>query len=274
MFSGIHEAANYHSDKGIGIYEKDTHREHKYLYGVHDPAACGLTFNAISDWFLGNVDKGLRRVGEAVSLGEELDHPVSYAVALLFSAVYSVFRRDAETAALYAELGVDVCDRHGIAAWRPAMRTIQGWTLTDLGGGSAIADMEKGMQAWQATGNKLFWPFFLALQGETEGRAGNPIRGLEKIEAGLAHAESTGEHWIDAELHRLRGEMLLARSARNKTKAAEAFATARKIAHDQGAVSMELRAALSLTNLWGDSKRREEAHTLLSSVHGRFTHHQ
>ena len=78
-------------------------------------------------------------------------------------------------------------------------------------------------------------------------------------------------HWVDAELHRTRGDLLLARSARNINKAESAFLEALEVARGQEAKSLELRAATSLARLWGENKKRAEAHELLAPIYGWFT---
>src|SRR5262249_15873444 len=87
----------------------------------------------------------------------------------------------------------------------------------------------------------------------------------------LALAGETGEHWSDAFVHRLRGEILLKRDPANTAPAEDAFRTAIAIAQQQKARTFELRAAMSLARLWRDQGKRDEAHDLLAPVYGWFT---
>ena len=79
------------------------------------------------------------------------------------------------------------------------------------------------------------------------------------------------ERWSDAELYRIRGDILLKRDPANTAPAEEAFQTAIAIAQKQKARSLELRAAMSLAQLWRDQGKREEARGLLAPVYGWFT---
>ncbi len=72
-------------------------------------------------------------------------------------------------------------------------------------------------------------------------------------------------------MHRLRGEVLLARRARARADAEGCFQHAIRIARKQTAHSLELRAATSLARLWSGQGRRREAHDLLAPVYGWFT---
>ena len=271
LYSGEPKCGLHHTSRGVEIYDREEQRTHRFLYGAHDPGVCGLTLGSVSSWFLGYPDRGVQMGEDSMALAEELAHPVSAAVGLLFVTVMYQFRRDAEATERYGEMGVALCAEHGIAAWAPVMATLRGWAQVELGGGDAVAEIGAGMQTWQATGDKLFWPWFLALQAEADGQAGKAQDGLEKAAEGLAHAERTGEHWVDAELHRTRGDLLLARSARNIKKAETAFLEALEVARGQEAKSLELRAATSLARLWGQNKKRADAHELLAPIYGRFT---
>jgi predicted ATPase len=87
---------------------------------------------------------------------------------------------------------------------------------------------------------------------------------LTRIDEALGLAQQTGEHWSDAYLHRIRGEILLKRDPANKAPAEEVFLTAMAIAREQKARSLELRAALSLARLYQSSNRAADAHAALA----------
>jgi predicted ATPase len=94
---------------------------------------------------------------------------------------------------------------------------------------------------------------------------------LTQIDETLVLAQQTGEHWSDAYLHRLRGEILLKCDPANTATAEGAFLTAIGIAQQQKARSFELRAAMSIARLWRDQGKRKDARELLAPVYGWFT---
>jgi predicted ATPase len=112
---------------------------------------------------------------------------------------------------------------------------------------------------------KLYVPFYQGLLAEIEAQ-GDAERALSRIEEALALAGETGEHWSDAFLHRLRGEILLKRYPANTAPAEDALLTAIAIAQQQKARSFELRAALDLTRLYNSTIRSTDAHALLASA--------
>ena len=84
-------------------------------------------------------------------------------------------------------------------------------------------------------------------------------------------SEKNDDRFSLPEFHRVKGELLLARSARSKHEAEDAFRQAVTAAGDQEAKSLELRAATSLARLWGENGKRGEAHDLLAPVYDWFT---
>ena len=113
-------------------------------------------------------------------------------------------------------------------------------------------------------------PYYLALLADAHLRANQPDAGLAVVEEALSLGRETNERWWDAELHRLRAELLLAGGA----EAAEAEAALRRaleIARGQQAKSLELRAARALAGLWAASGRTAEARDLLAPVFSSFT---
>jgi predicted ATPase len=87
----------------------------------------------------------------------------------------------------------------------------------------------------------------------------------------VAAAQNIGERWFEAELHRLKGDLLLALSMDHQAEAEVCFQQALDVARHQQARSWELRAAMSLSRLWQRQGKRAEAHELLAPIYGWFT---
>jgi predicted ATPase len=101
--------------------------------------------------------------------------------------------------------------------------------------------------------------------------AGSPGEGLDALAETAALAEKCDERYFEAEIHRLRGEFLLAQSAEKGPAAEATFRQALDVARRQEARSLELRAAMSLARLWAEQGRRRKAHDLLAPVYAWFT---
>jgi len=123
----------------------------------------------------------------------------------------------------------------------------------------------------RATGAELLRPYWLALLAEAHGTMGQPAAGLTVLAEALTLVDTTGQRWYEAELYRLKGELLLQRSSDNQAEAETCFHQALAIAQNQQAKSLELRAATSLARLWQQQGKREEARQVLGDVYGWFT---
>ncbi len=112
--------------------------------------------------------------------------------------------------------------------------------------------------------------YYLALLAELYGQAGKAEAGLAVLVGALAEVNRTGEHWYEAELVRLYGE-LLSTTGPVEDEVESHFHQALAIAHRQGARSLELRSAVSLGRLWQQQGRTQEAHDLVAEIYNWFT---
>jgi predicted ATPase len=124
---------------------------------------------------------------------------------------------------------------------------------------------------YEATGSELFSSYFLALLADAHGRAGQAATGLRLAADALDRVGRTGVRWIEAELHRLRGDLLLVLLGADQPEAEACFRRALAVAREQDAKMWELRAAISLARLWRDQGKRAMAHDLLAPIYGWFT---
>jgi predicted ATPase len=127
-----------------------------------------------------------------------------------------------------------------------------------------LADMRRGVELRREQSVLLADGQFKILLAEVEARLGDVERALAILDEALATSERIGHRYFDAELHRARGEMLLKRDRTDPRAAEQALLKAIAIAREQGTRSFELRAALSLANLYQSSARPADAHAFLA----------
>ena len=130
--------------------------------------------------------------------------------------------------------------------------------------------MREGITAMHGFEADLGRSRYLALLGEACGAAGQLAEGLSLLAEALAFAEQSGERFYEAEIYRLRGELLL-QSEAPQAEVEECFHQAIKVAQRQQAKSPELRAVMSLARLWQRQGKREEARQMLTEIYGWFT---
>jgi predicted ATPase len=151
-------------------------------------------------------------------------------------------------------------------------RIMQGWVLAMQGdAATGVAHIQQGSETLQSTGQKLYRPYHLALLAEAYGQARQPEAGLPVLDEALRLVEATEERWWEAELHRLKGELLLRLALPDIPQATACFHQALDVARRQQAKALELRAALSLSRLWQQRGQQDQAQQLLSEVYSWFT---
>jgi TOMM system kinase/cyclase fusion protein len=262
--------AREHLEQGIALYNPQEHRSRAFLYGQDTGVAC-LSYASWLLGLLGYPDQGLQRIREALALAQELSHPFSLAFALTIVALAHQLRWDTLAAQELAEAAIALATEQEFPHWLTISSILQGWTLAEQGQGEkGIAQMRQGLTAHQAMGAELARPWFLALLAEAYGNVGRAEEGLIVLAEALAIAHKNTERFCEAELYRLKGELLLALAEENQVEAESFFRQAIDLARRQHAKSWELRAAMSLGRLWLRQGKKEKARQLLVETYGWF----
>jgi DNA-binding winged helix-turn-helix (wHTH) protein/predicted ATPase/Cdc6-like AAA superfamily ATPase len=297
---GDFDEALRHLEQGIALYDHQKHSSHAPLYGYNFGIAC-FARAASALWFLGYPEKALKRICEALTFAQQQAHPLSLAYALNFAADCHRLRREERITQERAEAAIRLSTEHGFPLWSAGATMARGWALVKQGiPEEGIAQIHEGLGAWKATGAEIGQPSWLAQLAEAYERIGQVEEGLTVLTEALAVTNKNEERWWEAELYRLKGELLLqskVQSPRSKVQgpksdlrklrlgtkklqaamadleveAERAFQTALSVSRRQQAKSLELRAAMSLARLWQRQGKYAEAQQVLSEVYHWFT---
>jgi predicted ATPase len=158
-------------------------------------------------------------------------------------------------------------------------KMLRGWALAVQGQqAQGIAQLGEGLSAYQATGANALQVHWLSTLAEVHGKASQVEEGLDVLTDALDQAEQNhDEQWFDAELYRIKGELLWQRSrdkghnAKIEEEVEDCFRQAIEIAQRQGAKSWHLRAAMSLGRLWRKQNKKAKALSLLQDIYDWFT---
>jgi predicted ATPase len=257
----------------LTLYDPHHHRTLTAVYG-EDPGVGCLAYGAVTLWCLGYPDQALRSVQAARIRAEELSNPFDVARALYFGAFAHLCCRDVSLTRELAEALMGLSSEQGFALLVHGSMILHGWCLAEEGrGGEGIGRMRQGLAGWQATGALSHRPYHLALLAEALAREGQAQEGLSVLAEALTLCAASGERFLEAELHRLQGELLLAAEARPPASGAAetCFRQALHVARAQQARSLELRAMMSLGRLYRQQGRPAEARPLLRETFGWFT---
>ncbi len=281
--------AREHLEQGIALYDPQKHRSHAFAY-AGDPGVICLDNAPIALWHLGYPDQAVKKSHEAITLAREISHLFSLAHALWFAAMLHQYRREGQAAQKQAEAAMTLSTEQGFVFWLAGGTIFRGWALAEQGQGEeGIAQVRQGMITWRATGADRFRPYFLALLAEACGKTDRAEEGLTLLAEAVNVAQKDGDRLYEPELYRLKGQLTLQKSqvsgfkfqvanpqslTPNPQAEAEAeacFHKAIEIARRQSARSWELRAVMSLSRLWQQQGKKNEAHQMLAEIYGWFT---
>jgi predicted ATPase len=192
---------------------------------------------------------------------------------LFFAAWFHQHRGEWQTVQARVEEGMTLATEQGFSRWLAQANFLQGWLLVERGQKEAgIAQMVEALATERAGIGLARWKaLFAALLAEAYRKLGQTSEGLEVATDAIVSAQQTECRYYEAELHRIKGELLLTQTAADEQQAEACFQNALKVARGQSAKSLELRAAMSLSRLWQRHGKKEEARTLLSEIYGWFT---
>ncbi len=248
FYMGDFSRCQEHLDRVGDLYDPSRRHSHS---DIQDPGVVSLATTAFALWFQGYPDQALAKSQEALARARALEHPFTFAAALIHAAALHQYRREPlEVAALAEELLAMPMVRE-FDFWFAAAQVFQGWGwLASDRIAAGIESIERGLRAYRATGSKLYLPYLMMLLAEGYQQTGQTEAALSTFTEALALAEDSGECWSAAELYRQEGDLFLHASEPQVEKAEDCYAQAIAVAQQQGAKTLELRATVSLGHLW------------------------
>jgi predicted ATPase len=271
--SGELAAARVHQEQGRLLYDPQRHRTYTALYSGHDPGVCCRYRAAPVLWLLGYPEQALRSSQAALSLAQELDHPYSLTHALNWAAVLHHLRREATLTQERAEAAITIATTQGFSGESLQQASLlQGWALAACGHWEeGLTQLRQMLEASRGTRTTRDRAYHLTLLAEVSAHGGQSTRGIEALAEALATLPTSGARWCEAEVHRLRGVLLLQGAMAQPEEAEACLQQALTVARRQQAKSLELRATMSLSRLWQQQGKRTEANALLAPIYGWFT---
>jgi class 3 adenylate cyclase/DNA-binding winged helix-turn-helix (wHTH) protein/tetratricopeptide (TPR) repeat protein len=277
---GEHFAARASLEQGIALYDPEECRILAFSRGTDSGVAC-LSRLAWTLWLLGYPEQALERNREALALAQGVSHAYSLAFALHFAGLLHQCRREVQVVQERADAEMALSSAQGFVEWLEGGMTLHGWALVQQGMvEEGITQLRQGLDSWLARGNDLGKTTILARLAEAYGKAGQRAEGLNVLAEAFAAVHNNAEHLYEAELYRLKGELLLQSGPlalepescqSHMTNVEECFRQALDIARCQQAKSLELRATISLARLWQSQGKRIEPYRMLREIYSWFT---
>jgi predicted ATPase len=215
-------------------------------YAQHPGVTC-RAFCAMVLWLFGAYDEAAALLREALDLARRLEHPYTLTFALFVDSWLAIYREDVPHARRRADETFALSTERGFPMFTALSTIARGWARAEQGEPEAgTAEVERGLAALQATGAGMLRPFVLGLLAQANRRAGRLDDALTVIAQAIAASEATDERFYEAELHRLKGEVLLAMSPARAAEAEAALSRAVAVARSQQALSFQRRAEAGL----------------------------
>jgi class 3 adenylate cyclase/predicted ATPase len=271
---GKPETARGHLEQALASYDPEVHRTLTYLYGM-DVRVGALNYLALTLWLLGYPDQAMARIQDSIDTARSLSHGNSVGAAHGFGAIlFALCGRWSQVEALVKPM-LPLDAEQEFPIWDAAGRAILGWAAVHRG------RIHEGIEALETATRMLrdlhvgvFMPLLLAWLADAQGRAGELAQALKTLGDADEMVSRHGDRAFDAELKRNRALLgsaaIGAPAAETAAQAEAALTTALGIARDQGARSLELRAATALAGLWHETGKTHDARELLGPLYAGF----
>ncbi len=263
MLMGKLSAARKHLEQALAIGAAP-----KVNFATVEPVVAAASFLSIALWLLGYPDQALARSRESLAVAQRSSRPYSLVWANMYASRFGVLQGDAETAREHAEITLRIAVEHGFPSWIAWATELRGWALAASGQAEqGIEEIRRVPGGSDLGADLLLYALLLSANECTE----QLEEALRQSDESLIRVERTDHRLSEAELHRVRGELLLRRHEANVVQAEESFRKAIDIARSQSAKSWELRVTMSLARLLDKQGRRGEARKMLAEIYGWFT---
>jgi len=258
-------------ERGLALYDFDRHQGHFAIYGAHDPGVCAHGTGACALWQAGFADRALGVSREAIRLGNSLGHPFSRTIAYWYAGFFSIMVGDAEGARAHAGILADVAGQANLGLPVRLAKIVNGWAKTRLGEpGRGADEMESTYRELIEAKQRAYLTFLGTLIAGARlemGQAEDVLKRLDEVEQ---LSVDTHQQMFMPDLHRLRAEALR-RLGSGRQAIEQEYRAALRLAGQQGAPALELRAATGLARWLAETGRHEDGRNVLRPVYDGFT---
>ncbi|HEV2426148.1 MAG TPA: AAA family ATPase [Terriglobia bacterium] len=234
-------------------------------------AAHGRAWQAHALWLLGYPHSALLRALEGVELANDLGQPFNQALTATYLALLQQLCADESTARASADKALALTTEYKAPYYRAWSSILVCYAQArERPGRATLASLRESIEVFKASGARIRLPYYFGLVAQVCGQAERVEDGLAAVDEAMAASRAHNERWWDAELHRLRGELLLAGGA-DASEVKAAYLRAIEIARSQQARALELRAAMSLARSSSGQQEAGDAWSLLRNLYSWFT---
>jgi class 3 adenylate cyclase/tetratricopeptide (TPR) repeat protein len=272
FYRGQFAGARAHFERALAAYD-DRGRTRSWTASTgHDAGVTHRCYLALILWHLGYPDQALALAHQSCELARTIGHQFTIGHAVDFAAFLAHYCRLGTKTLARGEEEMAVATEQGFPFWH-ALGTLHRGAGLLLSGRreEALAPLLKGFAAFRASGAEVRVPAYLGMLADAYTQLGRLDDAQRALDEALAVVEKNDDRCHEAELHRLRGELLRTAAPDRPSDAERCFRQAIETARRQASKAWELRATLSLARLWERTERRGEGRAALAVVYGTYT---
>ena len=271
VMTGSFAQAQRHYDHAIALYDPAAHRPLASLFG-QDFRTASLVVKSVALWCLGYPEAALADANLALSYARDMGDAGGLLLSLFFGVITHFLCGSYATTETLANELYTLADEQGAVLWKSSGQQYRGWVLAVTGRAPEAAQLlVPSLAAFYSTGSTGNRAFGLSLLGKSYAELDQPDDALRSVNEAKELIERTGERMSEADVHRIAGEIALSSPQPDAATAEAHFERALAVARQQQAKSWELRAAMSMSRLWRDQGKPQQARELLAPVYGWFT---
>lgn len=271
MMQGNGKAAIDYLQNSINAYDFTHHSGLNALYGQDIKVSC-LAYMGLANWHQGKIAEIEKNTSDAIELANKILTANTIGISHIVSQVIPLALLDDFAGTLRAsDEAIEIAIKLDTPLWKIAGFIYKGWALVKLGDKlgkekEGMELLEQGVTAYNNMKLGLYRPSVLNLYAQACMDMGLVVKGIEALQNSLELSQMGGELWLDAESHRIMGELLLKKPDPEPEKAEEEFKLGLNIAKDQQSITQELRVLLSLSRHYSESDRLKELATTNDSL--------
>lgn len=260
-----------HADKGLAVYEPLTLDTALALYGENPGVSCN-DWAGLALWFLGYPEQALARIDTALELSRDPARRYSLSTALCQAAALHQYRGEPEQVLAYAEEAVVVATEQGFVYPRAVGQILKGWALAVTGRHrEGFGVINEGLAGHKATGAHMDRPYYMGLLADAWRHAGDVDKAKETVDEALAQVRDTRRFFNEAELQRLKAQLLTIGPAADWDQAESLLRNSVETARRQESKMLELRATKELVQVLDRKGEQPEARVELKRLYESFT---
>ncbi|MBI4538387.1 MAG: AAA family ATPase [Gemmatimonadetes bacterium] len=252
-------------DRAVELDTPGRSEARNLVIGV-DGGITAASFGAMANWLAGRAARAAALAEECEALAHRLRHTYSYAFALTHIAFLHLMRRHLSAAMTRAAEALSIAEEKGFLVFKPMCGLVLGWAATHEAEAPerGLTIMRHSLDGWREAGALIWQTYFLAHLADRHTALGGLDEADALLQEALEAAHRTHERFWEPELHRLKGNVGLARGDDETAEAA--YRRALEVADSQGARALALRAARALARLLRDTGRETEARASLQAA--------